>query len=303
MKASSHTSPAPASEHSTGTGVLALAPTPQAEIKTRKLLPRTKLGDSHGIVKADAGAGTDGPRQSIVTRRRKWLRRRRLKRVLTAIAVILCIFPPMWAVYLIGWLIWRSRPPQQSMRRVRKAVRALERNRTGVALKQLQEAHYLDPSNNDALYWLGLLLSRQHRQEEAEEALSLVAERVPGLPEVEAALAEAYMAMDEPENAVYHAQRLFDLAPNAPHALLTLAKAFEAADRLDLAIQTLEQAPLHKRALTDELVQIHYRLGTLYEQQSDPDRALHHFKRVYARDISYQDVRFRVKALEDRQGE
>ena len=303
MNAPSHGPPAPASEKSTGTDVLALAPSPRREIVTRKQLPQTRLGDGHGILKADARMETDGARQSLVTRRQVWLRRRRRKRLLIAIAVILALFPPMWAVYLVGWLIWRSRPPQRSMRRVRKAVRALERNRTGVALKHLQEAHYLDPSNNDALYWLGLLLNRQRRHEEAEEALSLVAERVPGLPEVEAGLVKAYMAMDEPESAVYHAQQLFDLAPHAPHSLLTLAKAFEAAGRLDLAIQALEQAPLHKRALTDALVQIHYRLGTLYDQQGDPAQALHHFKRVYARDISYQDVRSRVKALEDGQGQ
>ena len=113
---------------------------------------------------------------------------------------------------------------------------------------------------------------------------------------------EAYVAMDEPESAVYHAQRLLDVAPYAPESLLKLAEAFEAAGRLDLAIEALEQAPLHKRILTDTLVGIHYRLGTLYERQGDAAQALHHFKRVYARDIIYQDVRARVEALEAGQG-
>ena len=302
MDTPSHENPAPASEKSTASDVLALAPSPLAEIVTRKQLPQTKLGDKHDILKVDIRSEADVARKSLVTRRKAWLRRRRRKRLLTAIAVILGLFPPMWAVYLVAWLIWRSQPPQQSMRRVRKAVRALKKDQTGVALKQLQEAHYLDPSNSDALYWLGLLLSQQHRQEEAAEALSLVAERVPGLPEVEAALVEAYVAMDEPEGAVYHAQRLLDVAPYAPETLLKLAEAFEAAGRLDLAIEALEQAPLHKRILTDALLEIHYRLGTLYERQGDPAQALHHFKRVYARDIIYQDVRTRVKALEAGQG-
>ena len=207
----------------------------------------------------------------------------------------------MWAIYLIAWLIWRSRPRQQSMRRVRKAVKALEKNQTGPALKQLQEAHLLNPSNNDALYWLGLLLSAQQRHEEAEEALSLVADRVPGLPEVETALVKAYVALNDSENAIFHAQRLLDVAPYEPETLLVLADAFESAGRIDLAIQSLEQAPLQKRTLTDELVQIHYRLGMLYERQGDSDRALGHFKRVYARDITYRDVRTRVAKLE--QGE
>jgi tetratricopeptide (TPR) repeat protein len=235
---------------------------------------------------------------SLVTRREVWLRRRRRKQVLTALALVLGLFPPMWALYFVAWLVWRSRPKQQSMRRVRKAVRALEKNQTGPALKQLQEAHLLSPSNNDALYWLGLLLSAQHRYEEAEEALSLVAERVPGLPEVETALVKAYVTINEPESAVYHAQRLLDVAPYEPETLLTLSDAFEAAGRIDLAIQSLEQAPLHKRTLTDELVKIHYRLGMLYERRGDAAEALDHFKRVYARDITYRDVLARVAALE-----
>ena len=274
---------------------------PSAKIVTRKQLSRTRLGNSHSILKIDARMEKDAARKSLVTRRQAWIRRRRRKRVLIALAVALAIFPPMWAVYLITWLIWQSRPPQRSMRRVRKAVRAIEKEQTGLALRHLQEAHYLDPSNSDALYWLGLLLNQQNRHEEAEEALSLVAERVPGLPEVEAALVDAYVAMDEPEGAIYHAQRLLAVAPYAPETLLKLAEAFEAAGRLDLAIQALEQAPLHKRILTEALVQIHYHLGTLYERQGNPAQALHHFERVYARDITYQDVRMRVKALEKAQ--
>ncbi|GEM_PF-2777599 len=299
MGASSNVNNAPAIGGSTGADVLALVPSPSTEITTRRLLPRTRLGE--GVLTVDTRGGVDVERKSLVTRRQDWLRRRRRKQLLIATAVILGLFPPMWAVYLIAWLVWRSRPQQQSMRQVRKSVRALEKNQTGVALKQLQEAHFLDPSNTDALYWLGLLLSRQNRQEEAEEALSLVAERAPGLPEVEGALVDAYVALGKPESAIYHAQRLLDVAPYATESLLKLADAFEAAGKVDLAIQALEQAPLHKRTLTDALMRIHYRLGLLYERKGDTAQALHHFNRVYARDVTYEDVRARVEMLESGQ--
>lgn len=282
-------------------GALALPPAPSTGIVTRRQLARTRLGDTHDVLKVDVQPQTGRARRSIVTRRQASVRRRRRKQVLIGIAVALALFPPMWAVYLIAWLVWRNRTPQKSMRRVRKSIRALEKDQTGVALKHLQEAHYLDPSNSDALYWLGLMMHQQGRQEEAEEALSLVAERVPGLPEVESALVDAYVAMSQPENAIYHAQRLLDVAPYAPASLLKLADAFEAAGKPDLAIQSLEQAPLHKRTLTDALVQIHYRLGALYEAEGDAAQALHHLKRVYTRDITYRDVRSRVQALEAQQ--
>lgn len=285
---------ATSNEKSKGSDVLALGHSPASEIVTRKQLANTRLG--RGIVQVDAEAA-DGGTPSIVTRRQIWLRRRRRKRLLIGLALVLALFPPMWAVYLVGWLIWRSRPPQKSMRRVRKAIRALEKNRTGIALQHLQEAHFLDPTNNDALYWLGLLLSGQHRHAEAAEALSLVAERVPGLPEVETALVEAYVSTDSPEMAVYHAQRLLEAAPYAPETLLKLSEAYEAAGRLDLAVQALEQAPLHKASLNGSLLQVHYRLGSLYEQRGETARALHHYDRVYASDITYKDVRARMRSL------
>lgn len=277
-------------------GVLSLAPTEAATITTRRDLRRTRLGPRRSVIAPNAA---DDARPSIVTRRRAWLRRRRRKRMLLAVAAVLALFPPMWAVYLVAWLVWRTRPRQASMRQVRKAVRALEKEQTGVALQRLQAAHYRDPSNNDALYWLGLLMSRQGRQEEAAEALSLVAERVPGLPEVEAALVDAYVATQDAESAVHHAQRLLDAAPYDPASLVKLSEAFEAAGRLDLAVGALEQAPLHKPTLTPALADLHYRLGDLQLRRGDAEQARHHFERVYAWDVTFRDVRDRLDGLAD----
>ncbi|MEM8488948.1 MAG: tetratricopeptide repeat protein, partial [Bacteroidota bacterium] len=177
-------------------------------------------------------------------------------------------------------------------------IKSIEKGQNGVALKLLKDAHYLDPSNNDALYWLGFLLKRLNRLEEGAEALSLVSERVPGMAEVEAALVDTFIAMDEPEGAVYHAQRLLDVAPYEPTTLLKLADAYEANGKPDLAIDALNRAPLHKPTLTDTLVDIHYRLGLLHESEGNTAQARDHFERVCARDISYKDIRTRIQQFE-----
>lgn len=214
-----------------------------ARLVTRTQLARTRPDAGRGVVITDTAP--DVVRPSIVTRRQASLRRRRRKRILVTFAIVLGLFPPVWAVYFLAWIVWRRRSPQKSMRLVRSAVRALEKNRTGIALQQLQQAHLLDAGNNDALYWLGLLLSNQDRHDEAAEALSLVAERIPGLPEVEAALVDAYVATNDPESAVYHG------------------------------------------------------LGELYEREGDSVRARDHFKRVYAQEVTYRDVRARLESLQD----
>ena len=280
------------------TDVISAAPQPGAAITTRDRLPGSRLGEKHAILSGEQRVAKDLDGSGLVTRRYTLQRKERRKRVLKVLAGLFALFPPVWPIYMILWLSWRTRPPQKSMRQVRKGIKALDKGYTGVALKHFQEAHYLNPSNNDALYWLGLLLVSQNRFEEAAEALSLVSERVPGLPEVETALVDAYVATNEPEGAIYHAQRLLEIAPYESETLLKLADAYEAAGKFDLAIKALEQAPLHKRVLSDALVQIHYRLGLLYERQGQTEKALHHFNLVYARDITYKDIRSRVQKLE-----
>lgn len=261
-----------------------------AQLRTRPIYARQ--------VDAAAAVETYGGHVSVVARRSRQVARRRARALLVVLGVLLAFFPPMWAVYLIAWLVWRNRPHNRSMRQVRKAVRALEKEQTGIALKRLQEAHLQDPSNGDALYWLGLLLAEQGRPQEAIEALSLLAERAPGLPEVEQALLESYYVLGDYENAVHHAQRVLDLDPYNLPVLVQLADCFEALGQPALAIEMLQHAPLYKRTLDESLKLVHFRLAELYERQGDAERALAHYRRVYASDASYPNVEERLRALE-----
>lgn len=234
---------------------------------------------------------------SLVARRKAYLEfRRRRRPVLWFLIAAGILFPPILAVYLLAWLFVRRKPEHRSMRRVRKGIKALEQNHAGIALRQFQEAHLLDPSNNDALYWLGLLLADQHRYGEAAEALSLVSERLPGLPEVESALLEASAETGDYDEAIHHAQILLDIDPYDLTALVRLANCFEATGRRDLAIETLQHAPLYKRTLTDDLKLVHYRLGELYERSGDLESARRHYRRVQAADLSFLDVRSKLPA-------
>lgn len=270
------------------------APAPASSIGTRDRLPAALSSTSPIIRTSD----TTAPEVDIATRRYPQQRDEKRKKVLKTAAVIVGLLPPVWPISFVGWMVWRTRPIQKSMRLVKKAIKSIEKGQHGVALKQLKDAHYLDPSNNDALYWLGFLLKRLKRLEEAAEALSLVSERVPGMAEVEAGLVDTYIAMDEPEAAVYHAQRLLDVAPYEPTTLIKLADAYEANGKPDLAIDALNRAPLHKPTLTDALLDIHYRLGLLHEYCDNAAQARDHFERVYARDISYKDIRTRMQQFD-----
>lgn len=295
--------PAGRADRSTGEAVDRVprtATTSPLVLRTRARVGGTRLGYERHDLRAPAG---DGPRASIVARRTVQDRQRRKRRIQLIVAAVVGIgFPPLLLVYLIAWLVWRNRPKPKSMRRVRQAVDAIEKDQTGIGLQRLQDAHLLDPSNNDALYWLGLLLADQQRYAEAIEALSLVSERLPGLPEVEAALLEAYQARGDHEAAIHHAQRLLDLDPYNLPALVKLAESFEAIGRADLAVETLQHAPLFKRPLDDTLKLIHYRLGELYEARGETERALQHYHHVGVADLAFMDVRDKIERLDPAQG-
>ncbi|MFT4605467.1 MAG: tetratricopeptide (TPR) repeat protein [Rhodothermales bacterium] len=219
------------------------------------------------------------------------------RRVLRGVAITVGLFPPFWPITLGTWLFLRRRPPTRSLRLVQKAIADLDRGNNGIAVKRLQEAHFLDPTNSDALYWLGLVMSAQDRPEDAIEALSLVAERIPGLPEVETALTDAYLDTDKPEAALYHAQRLFDSAPYDTNSVLKLAEAFTASGQPALAIRTLSQAPLHRTRLTKDLIRVHYELGRLLQDAGEGSEARAHFERAFAADAKFEDVADRLEAL------
>ena len=219
------------------------------------------------------------------------------RRIVRGVAIVIGLIPPFWPVSLGTWLYLRQRPHSKSIRLVRQAVADLDKGNIGLAVKKLQEAHFLDTNNSDALYWLGLVMAAQDRPSDAIEALSLVAERIPGLPEVETALTDAYLDSDEPEAALFHAQRLFDSAPYDTNSILKLAEALSASGKDDLAIRTLKQAPLFKIRLNRDLIRVHHELGRLLQESGEVEQARGHYERVYSTDANFEDVADRLEAL------
>ena len=81
-------------------------------------------------------------------------------------------------------------------------------------------------------------------------------------------------------------------------SLIGMATCFYFNGQLDLAIDTLNRAPLKTKNLDADLVEIHYALGKLYEEKGDFELAKKMYQRVYLHDISYKDVKERIEALE-----
>lgn len=80
-------------------------------------------------------------------------------------------------------------------------------------------------------------------------------------------------------------------------SLNAIASCFYEKKEFDSAIQVLQKAPLRKQRLDDDLKNIHYSLGCIYQETNDKKNALKHFKKVMIEDINYKDIKKRINEL------
>jgi len=66
---------------------------------------------------------------------------------------------------------------------------------------------------------------------------------------------------------------------------------------MDNAKQVLQKAPLRKQKLDDDLKEIHYTLGSIYQELNDKNNALKHYKKVMIDDLNYKDVKERINEI------
>lgn len=80
-------------------------------------------------------------------------------------------------------------------------------------------------------------------------------------------------------------------------SLKSIANCYRELKEYNKAIEVLKLAPIRQRQLNDELKDIHYNLGELYELYGDKVNALKHFNIIEIQDINFFDVRARIEKL------
>ncbi|MEM8486795.1 MAG: hypothetical protein AAF564_14680, partial [Bacteroidota bacterium] len=94
------------------------APAPASSVRTRDRLPAALSSTSPILRSPD----TATPESAIETRRYPKQRDLKRKKILKNAAIIVGLLPPLWPVSFVGWMVWRTRPVQKSMRLVKKAI-------------------------------------------------------------------------------------------------------------------------------------------------------------------------------------
>ena len=203
------------------------------------------------------------------------------------------LFPPLGIVLLITWLVHRNRPKNKARRLAEEGLLLAEHS-PAAAMPLLEEAHQLDPQENSILAAAGLVA---HNAEDHKMAWRFLAElgRHSRLSSSEMfLLGHSYYETDQYDKAIETLQNIPEDYDQYNKVILLLAGCFTEKEDVEAAIETLRRGPLRAIHMDDDLKELHYQLGLLHASLEDLETANYHFRRIYAADVTYRDVKERV---------
>lgn len=161
-------------------------------------------------------------------------------------------------------------------------------------VKALEDQLAADPDNAE----LNAQVT-QMKQERAREGVEVAQQRVeqnPTDPQLRFELGTALYEAGEYSDAIPHLQQ----ATRNPHirtkVLLTLARAFDGKNMLDLAAKQLTDALADLPTMDDTRKEVLYSKGLIHAKMDDKVNALECFKEIYEVDYGYRDVAQRVES-------
>ncbi len=220
-------------------------------------------------------------------------RKQRLRKIGKGVLIASCVIPPWGFTVLVGWLIMRSRPKGKAKRLLRKAFQVASTN-PNAALPLLEEAHKVDPSNNDILAVAGYVAHNAEDYTMAWRFLNELSRHTDLTPSEQLLFGHALYETENYDRAIEVLQQIPNDFADYTRVAVLLGGCFRAKGDPEAALEILDKGPLNLLARNDDLKELQYQMGLLYEAKGDFEAANDCFRRVYLADVSYRDVRERI---------
>lgn len=226
-----------------------------------------------------------------------------VKFLLWLLAIIIgLIFPPLGSI-MIGSVVFyyykRNKSPKYKAQKLYNKAKVLfQEGKYFEAEKLLRETKDLNPDIPKLNFLLGGALHNQKEYKKATSFLEISLKNNHLDDEVVLTLASCYFNQEKYDKVISLIQSFPGGWENNLKALQLLGVSFSNKKQHDLAIDVFKKAPLRKRNLDDELLELHYNLGIVYENAGDKKNSLKHFKKVYAYDIKFRDIQEKINVLE-----
>jgi len=248
---------------------------------------RIHLVDRHGA-QLQVGQAVNKPKRS---------RLRKIGKVVLPIAGI--ALPPLGVLMLIGWGIHRSRPHNKARRLAKRALKIAETN-PNAALPVLEEAHVINPKDDQILATAGYVAHNAEDYKMAWRFLAELKRHNKLVPSELLLLGHSYYRTGHIDKAIAVLQEIPEDFDQYTKVSLVLAGCFSEKEDYEAARDVLEHRPARVLNMDDDMKELEYQLGVIYTYLGENETANQHFRRLYAADIRYRDIRERI-AVQDAQ--
>jgi predicted Zn-dependent protease len=190
--------------------------------------------------------------------------------------VALIAYWPVGLLILAGTIVWQFARPHTPEDHARgfffQGQRALEKNDQAGALESFKKAVEIKPEI--PVLWLKIadLEREQGNLSDAEQAYEKALEHGKNDPEVQFHYAWTLINENKPEKAIEILQGLPAEAKQDIVVINALATAFMETGRPQAALDVLEQGPVRKRSMDDQMMVFHYLMGAAYKELGDKTR-------------------------------
>ena len=222
--------------------------------------------------------------------------------ILGIVGLILLILVPVvgFPLLIIGGIIyyfWSKQPKQKAIQKFTRAENFFNQQNYEEAIVLLNEANQLDKDNYDVIRLLGSTLHNSEKYDEAIKYFKNFLVTNPTDIDTQIIYANCLYKIKKYKEAINVLQKLPEDFELNLKVIQLLGACFAAQKQFDLAISVFKKAPLQKRNLDDDLMELHYNLALIYEESGDENNALKHFKKVYAENVGYRDVAQKIENL------
>lgn len=154
-----------------------------------------------------------------------------------------------------------------------------DRSQIREALACYERAIQIDPRYVDAHYNRGMAQQKMGQYPAALESYNLVLTLAPGHIDAMTGIANVYEKQSEYQKTYDMLRPLFDAGQGTATAAITFAAAARRLDRHREAIDIMEQLLARGGLTLEQRQELHFSLGTLYDEQRHYDAAFAHFEK------------------------
>jgi tetratricopeptide (TPR) repeat protein len=189
-------------------------------------------------------------------------------------------------------------PTNRVKRLIKKANNLYGLNNKERAIEVLKEANLIKPNIWNVQFLLGAYLEDNEQYKEGLPYLQEAAKLDGNDMQTKLLLANCYYQTEQYETAISILQGMPETYERFIKVIELLGNCFAKLKKYDIAIDTFKRAPLLKRNLDADLLEIHYNMGIVYNNSGDKKNALKHFKKIYAINANYNNVGQLISEIE-----